>query len=290
MGYARVTSPRFSVVWGTPLEHEQTSPEQRKEGESAPESTTSDTSDISATPAARRRRVRRTTLLIAGAAVLGALAGTATGYAVQYHREPTPLPPLAQQKMDGPKPAAMNDATSHRSINAHRWHKADEDLAKKLLEVPGGAQDSFSGPVSTDTFSADYFLEPSQAVGSLIRQGKRLATARWAENDRNFVEVNLLQFRDRAGADDFYTDIVQYMPEKDHAGNTGKDLPGAPSDFGHMWIDSKAHQEPGYHPIRQSRAVVRRGDIVMSVKYTNNRGEIDEKALVELAKRQMERL
>ncbi|MEV6681751.1 hypothetical protein AB0N09_33500 [Streptomyces erythrochromogenes] len=269
------------------MEHEQTIPEQRKEGESAPEP---DTSATAATPAPRRRRAGRTTLLIAGAAVLGVLAGTVTGYAVQYHREPTPLPPLAQQKMDGPKPAAMNDATSRRSINATRWHKADEDLAKKLLDLPGGAQDSFSGPVSTDAFSADYFLEPSEAVGSLIRDAKRLATARWSENDRNFIEINLLQFRDREGADGFYTEIVRYMPEKDHAGNTGKDLPGAPADFGHMWIDSKAHEKPGYHPLRQARAVVRRGDIVMSIEYTNNRGEVDEKALVELAKRQMERL
>ncbi|WKV73280.1 hypothetical protein AW27_018190 [Streptomyces sp. PCS3-D2] len=266
------------------MEHDQTIPEQRKEEESTPEP------DTSATSVPRRRPLRRTTLLIAGAAVLGVLAGTVTGYAVQYHREPTPLPPLAQQKMDGPKPAAVNDATSRRSINANRWHKADDGLAKKLLELPGGAQDGFSGPASTDTFSADYFLEPSHGVGSLIRQAGRLATARWSENDRNFIEINLLQFRDRGGADDFYADIVQYMPGKDNAGNAGKELPGVPADFGHLWIDSTAHQEPGYHPLRQGRAVVRRGDIVMSVEYTNNRGSVDEKALVELAKRQMERL
>ncbi|MFG2992822.1 hypothetical protein ACGFZK_26600 [Streptomyces sp. NPDC048257] len=232
----------------------------------------------------------RTTLLITCAAAFGVLAGTITGYAVQYHRDPTPLPPLAQQKMAAPKPAAMNDSTSRRSINANRWHKADEDLAKKLVDVPGGVQDSFSGPVSPDTFAADYFLKPSVGVGSLVRQAKRLATARWAENDRNFVEINLLQFRDRVGADDFYTDMAQYMPDKDFAGNTGKELPGAPADFGHMWIDSEAHEEPGYHPIRQGRALIRRGDIVAIIEYTNNRGEIDEKTLAELAKRQMERL
>ncbi|MGW3326169.1 hypothetical protein [Streptomyces virginiae] len=262
------------------MEHEQTIPEQRKEGESAPESDTS----------VPRRRVGRTALLIAGAAALGVLAGTITGYAIQYDREPTPLPPLGRQKMDGPKPQAMNETTTHRSINANRWHKADEDLAKKLLDLPEGVQDSFSGPMSTDAFAADYFLEPSEGIGSLIRQGRRLATARWSENDRNFIEINLLQFRDRTGADNFYTGIVQYMPGKDHAGNTGKDLPDVPADFGHLWIDSKAHEEPGYHPLRQGRVAVRRGDIVMSVEYTNNRGEVDEKALVELAKRQMERL
>ncbi|MFJ9548923.1 hypothetical protein [Streptomyces erythrochromogenes] len=267
------------------MEHEQTIPEQRKEGESAPEQ------DTSATAVTRRRRAGRTTLLIAGAAVLGVLAGTVTGYAVQYHRDPTPLPPLAQQKMDGPKPAAMNDATSRRSINATRWHKTDEELAKKLVDLPGGAKDGFSGAVSADAFAASWYLEPSEAVGSLIRDGvKNVATARWAENDRNFVQVHLLQFRDRSGAEGFQAGMVAYMPEKDYAGNSGKDFPGVPADFGHLWIDSKAHEEPGYLPIRQARALIRRGDIVTVVEYTNNRGEVDEKALVDIAKRQMERL
>ncbi|MFJ3980096.1 hypothetical protein [Streptomyces sp. NPDC090021] len=238
-----------------------------------------------------RRRARRTVLLIAGAAVLGALAGTVTGYAVQYHREPTALPPLAQQEMDAPKPAAMNDATSRRSIDAARWHKADEDLAKKLVDVPGGAQDGFSGAVSADAFAASWYLQPSEAVGDLIRDRvKSVATASWAENDRNFVEVHLLQYRDRSGAEGFQSGMVAYMPDKEYAGNAGKDFPGVPADFGHLWIDSKAHEEPGYHPVRQARALIRRGDIVMVVQYTNNRGEVDEKALVEIAKRQMERL
>ncbi|MFJ6478560.1 MULTISPECIES: hypothetical protein [unclassified Streptomyces] len=262
------------------MEHEQTIPEPQKEGESAPEPDTS----------VPRRRAGRTALLIAGAVALGVLAGTITGYAVQYHREPTPLPPLARQKMAAPSPAAMNDASSRRSINANRWHKADEDLAKKLLDVPGGAQDSVSGPESPDNFSAGYFLDPSEGVGSLARHVKRLASAHWAENDRNFVDINLLQFRERGGAEDFYAGMVKYMPGKDFAGNTGKELPGVPGDFGHLWIDSEAHEEPGYHPIRQGRALIRRGDIVAVIEYTNNRGEIDEKTVVELAKRQMERL
>ncbi|MEU6312420.1 hypothetical protein [Streptomyces sp. NPDC047014] len=223
--------------------------------------------------------------------MLGVLAGTVTGYAVQYHREPTPLPPLAQQAMDGAKPAAVNDATSRRSINANRWHAADEDLAKKLVEVPGGAQEAFSGPVSADVFSAEWYLEPSEAVGGLIRdQIKDIATTRWAENDRNFIEIHLLRFRDRGGAEGFQAGIVDYMPNKDYAGNAGKEFPGVPADFGRLWVDSKAHVEPGYEPVRQGRVLVRRGDLVMLVEYTNNRGEIDEKALADVAKRQMERL
>ncbi|MFD3470535.1 hypothetical protein ACFWWM_30060 [Streptomyces sp. NPDC058682] len=233
--------------------------------------------------------MRRTAFLIAGAAALGVLAGTITGYAVQYHREPTPLPPLAQQKVAAPQPQAMSDATTKRSINANRWHKADEELAKKLVEVPGGTRDSFSGPVSPDAFSADYFVEPAGGLGGLGRKIKRIATARWNEGDRDFVEIHLLQFRDRNGAEDFYSGVLEYMPEGKHAGNSGKEFPGAPADYGHMWI-SEMRQKPGYHPMRLSRVLVRQGDIVMSVEWTNNRGDVDEKALVELAKRQMERL
>lgn len=290
-GYARVIDLRLQSCGGTPLEHEQTIPEQRKEGETAPEPDSPDLASETPSAASPRRRGGRTTALIAGAAVLGVLAGTITGYAVQYHREPTPLPPLAQQKMAAPQPAAMNDSTSRRSINANRWHKADEDLAKKLLDVPGGAKDSFSGARATDAFAAEYYTDPAGGLSFLADgQVRSIATVRWAESDRNFVEIHLLQFRDRNGAEEYQTGIEDFMPTKDYAGNAGKDFPGVPADFGHLWIDSEAHRKPGYHPLRGARAVVRRGDIVMSVDYMNNRGEIDENALVELAKRQMERL
>ncbi|WP_404959344.1 hypothetical protein [Streptomyces sp. 147326] len=262
------------------MEHEQTAPDQPKQEESAPDPGTADT-----------RRGRRATLLIAGAAVLGVLAGTITGYAVQYQREPTPLPPLAQQVMAAPQPQAMNASSSRRSINANRWHKADEELAKKLLDAPGGAKDGFSGARSTDEFAVDYFENPANGLANLVSQQiKGIATVRWSEADRNFVEIHLLQFQDRRGAEDFQAGIGRYMPNKKFAGNAGKEVPGVPADFGHLWIDSEAHEKPGYHPVRGSRAVVRRGDIVMSIEYTNNRGDIDENDLVELAKRQMERL
>ncbi|MET9687240.1 hypothetical protein ABZY81_02015 [Streptomyces sp. NPDC006514] len=263
------------------MEHEQTIPEPQKEGESAPESDTS----------VPRRRVRRTAFLIAGAAALGVLAGTITGYAVQYHREPTPLPPLAQQKMAAPQPQAMSDATTKRSINANRWHKADEELAKKLLDAPGGAKSDFSGAVPLDVFAAGYYKDVSGGLGNLITdQIRSIASADWSESDRNFVEINLLQFHDRNQAEDLQLGIESYMPTKEYAGNAGKEVPGVPDGFGHMWVDSKADEKPGYHPIRQGGAVVRRGDIVAVIKYTNNRGEVDENVLADLAKRQMERL
>ncbi|WP_405830829.1 MULTISPECIES: hypothetical protein [unclassified Streptomyces] len=263
------------------MEHEQTIPEQPKGEESAPEPDTSPP----------RRRTGRTTLLIAGAAVLGVLAGTITGYAVQYHREPTPLPPLAQQNIAAPKPLAVNDATSTRSINANRWHKADEDLVAKLLEAPAGATVAFSGAQSTDAFAADFYANPPAGIGSVIRQNvRRIATVRWSEDHTNFVEIRLLQFQNRDGAERFQSGVQGYMPTTKHAGNAGVEVPGVPADFGHLWINSEASEKPGYLPVRRGTAVVRRGDIVMHIAYVNNRGEVDEKVVADLAKRQMERL
>ncbi|NXY94555.1 hypothetical protein HYE82_09140 [Streptomyces sp. BR123] len=271
------------------MEHEQTPSELRKEQEAGPEP------DAPARPGTvaalgARRRGRRTALLTAGAAALGILAGTVTGYAVQYGRPPTPLPPLAQQKIDQPKPQAPNESTSARALNAHRWHKTDDDLTKLLLEAPGGVQVLDSGTESADEFAADYYVKPNAGLEHQIRYDlRRIAMIRWSQDDRNHVTVRLLQYRDRAGAD-WYQHAHDYLSEKRFAGNPGKDLAGVPADFGHVWVDSEAKQEPGYHPTRSARVLARRGDIVMELDYANTRGVIDENDVVELARRQWERL
>ncbi|MET9885155.1 hypothetical protein ABZZ20_18875 [Streptomyces sp. NPDC006430] len=256
------------------MEHAQTIPEQ-SEGEET---------------GARRPRGRRTVLLIAGAVVLGVLAGTVTGYAIQYDREPTPLPPLAQQKIDQPKPQAPNESTSARSVNANRWHKTDDDLTKLLIEAPSGAEVRYSGIQSPDEFSADYYKQPGGGLTSQIGHGvRRIAALNWAQDDRNFVEIRLFQYNDRSGAD-WYQHAHGYLDEKEYAGNSGKDLPGVPADFGHLWVDSAQREKPGYLPMKSATVIARRGDIVMEVEYMNNRGAVDENDVVEIAKRQWERL
>ncbi|MFE3556605.1 hypothetical protein ACFXKW_17320 [Streptomyces sp. NPDC059193] len=267
------------------MEHEHTIPEQRKEGELA-------APDPAAEPApalAPRRRRGRTTLLIAGAAVLGVLAGTITGYAVQYHRAPTPLPPLAQQRVAMPKPVAPNDATSHRSINANRWDKADEDLAKKLVEAPGGAKNGYSGYESPDEFAADYYERPTLGFLSLAGGVRRIATAGWQQGEDDYVEVRLLQFHDRSDAERHQQGQSGYQSDERHAGNDGFALPGVPDEHGRAWV-SDVKSKPGYHPVRVARAIIRRGDIVMDVEITNTRGEVSEREITDLAKRQLERL
>lgn len=269
-----------------PLEHEQTLPDQRKEEESTPEQGTLDL--VAATP--RRRRGRRTVLLIAGAAVLGVLAGTVAGYAVQYDREPTPLAPLAQADLVSPKALAPDDATTNKTINANRWHKTDDDLAKLLVEAPGGAKAEGAGYEPIEYF-ATFFKQPDRQLGYLAEQDiRRIASVSWAVDDTTFVDVRLIQFNDRSGADDYQTNQSDYMPQVEYAGNGGVDIPGTPSDLGHVWVDSKADEKPGYLPMRGARAIARRGDIVLDIQFVNNRGKISEGDVVDLAKRQLERL
>ncbi|MGR4882661.1 hypothetical protein ACIPUC_25105 [Streptomyces sp. LARHCF249] len=274
------------------MEHEQTIPEQRKEEETTPES---DTPDLAAEaagatePAAAPRRRGRTTVLIAGAAVLGILAGTVTGYAVQYHREPTALPPLAQQKIVVPSPIAPNEATTRRSVNANRWDKAEEDLAKKLLEAPGGAKDGYSGYESLDMFAAAYYESPDRGFDSIAQDVRRIATAGWRQGEHDFIEIRLLQFQDQHSAQEYQEGQSSYQDEEKRAGNDGFALPGVPDGYGRGWL-YKPKTKAGYHPLRQARAILRRGDIVMDVELTNNRGDVSQAEITDLAKRQMERL
>ncbi|MGW6685804.1 hypothetical protein [Streptomyces sp. NPDC054961] len=270
------------------MEHEQTIPEQRKEEETAPEPGTADVAVAAAAP--RRRRGGRTLLLIAGAVVLGVLAGTVTGYAIQYDREPTPLAPLAQAGVAYPKALAPDDATTNKTINANRWHKTDDDLAKLLIEAPSGAKVEGSGYDTVD-YTATSFEEPDHMLRNLVgTKVRRLASVQYSEGDSTFVAVQLLQFNDRDGADDYQTGQSSYMPEKKFAGNAGTAIPGLPSDLGHVWVDSEADEKPGYLPMRGARAIARRGDIVLDIHLVNNRGKVSESDIMDLAKRQLERL
>ncbi|MFE2286793.1 hypothetical protein ACFXDJ_21810 [Streptomyces sp. NPDC059443] len=271
------------------MEHEQTIPEQRKEEESAPEQGTPDAASDAAQPGPRRRG-RRTVLLIAGAAVLGVLAGTVTGYAIQYHRAPTPLAPLAQADLTSPKALAPDDATTNKTINANRWHKTDDDLAKVLIEAPSGAKKGGSGYGTLDLLALD-FEKPDHMLRNLAAtKTRRIASVSWSEDDTTFVEVTVLQFNDRSGADDYQAGQSNYMSTKDYAGNPGVPIEGFPSQLGHVWVYSEADEKPGYLPLRTARAIARRGDLVLDIHYMNNRGKIAEGDVMDLAKRQLERL
>ncbi|WP_327305967.1 hypothetical protein OG730_22780 [Streptomyces sp. NBC_01298] len=252
------------------------------------DATADGTADVTANSPRRRRG--RPFLLIAGAVALGVLAGTVTGYAIQYDREPTPLAPLAQADLVEPKALAPDDATTHKTINANRWHKTDDDLAKLLIEAPGGAKVDGSGYLPIEYF-ATFFKRPDGQLSYLAEQNiRRIASVSWKKGDDTFVDVRLIQFNDRSGADDYQRNQSGYMPQDEYAGNDGVVIPGLPSELGHVWVDSKADEKPGYLPMRGARAIARRGDIVLDIHFVNNRGKVSEGDVVDLAKRQLERL
>ncbi|MFF5705992.1 hypothetical protein ACFY7H_26460 [Streptomyces sp. NPDC012794] len=236
-------------------------------------------------PDSTPRRRGRTWPLLAAALALGAAVGTVTGYAVQYHRPPTPLPPLAQQKLDSPKPLAPDDATTAKTINANRWHKTDDDLAAMLLPAPDGTKLLRSGYEGLDVFVAGFFQEPGGALADLAeRKIRRVASAVWSDG-HVVAEVRLLQFHDRAGADEYQADHASYMANAEYAGNQGVAIPGTAPGLGHVWV----HSEPQGN-VRIARALARKGDIVLDISYHDDRRRIAESDLIDLAKRQLERL
>ncbi|MFD3698462.1 hypothetical protein ACFWUZ_20320 [Streptomyces sp. NPDC058646] len=283
------------------MQPEPTLPDQRKKGESGPDADTPDLLPATAgsahellpepepEPAARRRGRAGTPLLIAAAVVLGVLAGTVTGYAVQYHRAPTPLPPLAQQTLVAPEPLAPDDTTTHKTINANRWHRSDGDLSELLLEAPAGAKRiSAPGYLGLAEY-AGLYERPDRAFTALQGDGfRRVVSTAWEQGDR-YTEIQMTQFKGRGGAVGDMGDSLHSI--SDDAGNPGSEVAGLPPADAHVWVFSELTREAGYEPMREARALVRRGDIVAEIFWVESRGAaISENDVIDLAKRQLERL
>jgi hypothetical protein len=246
---------------------------------------------VPAVPAPRVRRRGRTTLLIAVAAVLGVVAGTVTGYAVQYHRDPTPLPALSQPDIRTPKPVQADRNTTARSISVNRWVKTDGDLRKLLVPKPKGTKHE-QKPGWEDLYAfATWFEYEDEVFQDLAGHDfRRSATVAWSKGSEVYVDVRLVQFRETAkiNAEDFAEGQHEYLVEDDWAGNEGEPIPGSAN--GRTYVFDEPHREAGYEPLYEGRAVAWRGDIVMMITYHNNSGPIDAKELKSLAKRQLERL
>ncbi|MET9553540.1 hypothetical protein [Streptomyces sp. NPDC006645] len=234
---------------------------------------------------------RRTVTLIAGAAVLGVLAGAVTGYAVQYQREPTPLPPLAQAELRAPKAVPADGKTTARSLSANRWVASDGDLRELLVKKPAGARtEKKAGWLDLPDFSSE-FEQPDAIFEDLVQSRfRRAATVGWSEGGSVYVSVTIIQFRDEQSleASAFAANQQRYMGDDDWAGNKGSAIPGSGS--GRTWVFDEPDRRPGYEPYYQARALAFRGDLVMDIRYDNNRGPVPKKAFEALAKRQLELL
>ncbi|MFI7504293.1 hypothetical protein ACIBVL_38610 [Streptomyces sp. NPDC049687] len=233
------------------------------------------------------RRRGRTALLIAGAVVLGLVAGTCTGYLIQADREPTKLPSLSQPTMlqaKGPAPEPLSAARD-------RQVKTDGDLRKLLLTKPKGTKDADwladDGWMDLAAY-ADSYEKPKEIFGDLVGdEFRRAAVTGWKEGSAYTVELRLVQFRQEqsvAAAD--YCDNNQYWAEHEESTDS---WPVAGTGTGMAYVHHKPHTEAGYLPVYSAEAHAWRGDIAVEIWVYGSKS-VSKKKIMDLAERQMERL
>ncbi|MEU0422924.1 hypothetical protein ABZ235_04790 [Streptomyces canus] len=233
------------------------------------------------------RRRGRTATLIAGAAVLGGVAGTCTGYLIQADREPTKLaslsqPSLAQAKGPAPEPLP---ASQDRRV------KTDGDLRKLLLKKPAGAKaadwlSDHDGWLDLAAY-AEVYEKPAGAFSDLVAdQFRRAAVVGWETGNRR-VTIRLVQYRQEESV--VTADVVsgdQYWATEEPSTRSWA-VPGTGS--GMAYVHDRPDTEPGYLPDYQAEAHASRGDIVMEV-WVDDTKPVSKKTIMDLAERQMERL
>ncbi|MFE6173049.1 hypothetical protein [Streptomyces sp. NPDC056464] len=234
----------------------------------------------------RPRRRGRTAALIAGAAVLGLVAGTCAGYLVQADREPTKLPSLSQPKLTQAKGAAPQPLSAARD----RRVRTDGDLRKLLLKKPRGAKaaDWLTGDDGWMDMAAyaETFEEPVGAFGELVsNEFRRAAVVGWLDDD-TAVEIRLLQYRqEESGGAAERTEGGKYWADLEDGDSWV--VPGTEDGMAYAYED--AESEPGYVPVYTAEAMAWRGDIAMEIFVSDTR-PISKKTIMSLAQRQMERL
>ncbi|KUO20649.1 hypothetical protein AQJ91_13690 [Streptomyces dysideae] len=226
--------------------------------------------------------------MIAGAAVLGLVAGTCAGFLVQADREPTKLAPLSQPTLaqaKGPAPEPLSAAQDRRV-------STDGDLRKLLLKKPRGAKDAewlegSDGWLDLARY-ADSYKEPGEKFDDLVEdEFRRAAVTGWEVGTSYSVEIRLVQYRqeERLVAKDA-ADGSQYWAE-DEDGTDSWVIPGTVD--GMAYVHTVPEREPGYLPLYSAEAHAWRGDIDVEI-WIYSSAPVTKKTIMDLAKRQMERL
>ncbi|MBC2865700.1 hypothetical protein H1R13_11995 [Streptomyces mexicanus] len=237
-----------------------------------------------AEPPTAPRRHRRTALLIAVAAGLGAIAGICTGYVVQAGQDPTPLPPLSQPVIRQAKTGA-----EPLSAAADRRVKTDGDLRKLLLRKPSGARAAENlqgddGWLDMAAYAKAYD-HPDDEFGHLIEtEFRRAAVTGWTSGSTS-VEVRLIQYRqeETLGAR-AATKNNQYWKEAEPGTRT---LPVPGTTDGQAYVRSRP--DSGVDRAYGAEAYAWRGDIAVEI-FVRDSKPVSGAKVVDLAERQMERL
>ncbi|MFF0477289.1 hypothetical protein [Streptomyces sp. NPDC004284] len=245
----------------------------------------------SAPPVRRpRRRVLRTLGLIAVAAVIGLVGGTAVGYGIQADREPTALPPLNQPGLAYPaKPLPKGQEPEPLSAKEDRQAKAQGDLRKLLLPKPAGARaEGADGWQSLDAY-ADTFTRPEGALESQLDAGiRRIATRSWRVGEYKTVKIDLVQYRSSSllGAADEMRHQQRIAIREDKSASLGKPVKG--SSEGRYFV-YPVRRQAGYLDAYDARAFIQRGDIAITILMYDTH-KIAESEIRSLAERQLGRL
>ncbi|MET9653910.1 hypothetical protein ABZZ44_27060 [Streptomyces sp. NPDC006460] len=240
----------------------------------------------------RGRRAGRTVALIAVAAVLGIVGGTAVGYGVQAEREPTPLPALNQADLAYPKPLPKGGTIEPLPVSEDRGAKTEGDLRKLLLPKPAGAKKADfaddDGWLTVPEYASE-FDRPGPALRHELGNGiRRVATTSWRTGEFRVTEIRLVQFRpsDFLGAKDHSEDQMSYMGDDEFAGNEGDALTSSANGRYYVF---PVHKEAGYLDLYEARAYLHRGDVAVEIFMIDTK-KISKKDIASVAERQLGRL
>ncbi|WP_327235887.1 hypothetical protein OG349_19935 [Streptomyces sp. NBC_01317] len=240
------------------------------------------------------RRRGRTTLIVGVAALLGVVAGTATGYTIQADRAPTALPPLSQEGLAYPA-KALPAGTKVKALSEAEDSQVrrERDLRELLISKPAGSREAEDSLISDGWMqlsayalefeSEDYMFE------LLLRQGfRRVAGVAWRQGEYREGSVSLVQFRPgpENGALEHASGQFVTTESKRAAGNAGDPIKG--SGNGRYFV-FKPQEKPGFMTLYQARALAHRGDIMLDINLFDTK-PISKKEIRTLAERQLERL
>ncbi|MEU2433466.1 hypothetical protein ABZ611_28930 [Streptomyces sp. NPDC007861] len=241
----------------------------------------------------RPRRRGRTALIIAAAAVIGIVSGTAVGYGIQAEREPTPLPALSQAGLSYPaKPLPESERPAPLSAAEDHKVKTDGDLRKLLVAKPSGARKArdewlVDGWTDTRSYALGFDSEDFMFENLVEADIRRVASAAWEQSQYRVTTVQLVQFRSAKAAMEHAQGQQDYMPdEEEGAGNEGDALKGSGNGRYYLYdVEEKA----GYLPLYVARAIVQRGDIMVDIHMIDTK-RISKNDIRTVAERQLERL
>ncbi|MFJ2213244.1 hypothetical protein ACIQVO_26060 [Streptomyces sp. NPDC101062] len=240
-------------------------------------------------PTGASRRRGRTALLIAVAAVLGIVGGTATGYAIQADRPPTPLPTLAQAGLAYPS-KALPEGEKAEPLSAEEDNqvRTEGDLRELLIDRPAGGREAAvpwleDGWVSVRAY-AHYFGGGGYAFSSALDNGlRRVAGTAWTESGDRQGTVVLAQYR--PSVDTHATTALEVLPWGMIA-RSGSGNPVEGTAKGRYYVYDAGAGEP----LRfRAYAAAHRGDVLVKVQLVDSR-PIGEKDIRTLIEDQVERL